>query len=363
MNGKGWAVGSRGDRTWGDTRAASYRDAGVDRDAGAEAVARIATAARPTFGVNVLSDIGGFGGLFSLPNDVRHDADSVLVASSDGVGTKTLLCTATSRFDTIGLDLVAMNVDDIVVYGARPLFLLDYLVVGSVLPEMVESIVAGVAEGCRQARCALLGGEVAEHPGTMAGGEFDMAGFVVGAVSRSRIVTGESIATDDVVIGLGAAGMRSDGYSLVRRIFADRDLDGPAYPGADISLGEELTRPSAIYAPLVLDLMASLPVHGAAHVTGGGIAANIARVLPPTLDVRLEVGAWPIPPIFTEMARYGGVPLATLADALPIGIGMALMLPREHEAEAIARAHSAGFEAYTIGDVRAGTGVAGYDGF
>lgn len=357
MTDRPWVLGQRGDSEWLASIPTDYATAGVSRVAGGSAVDKLAAHARSTFGPEVVTDIGGFGGLYALPPSSRRES-SLLVASSDGVGTKSLLCTAAGDYRSIGLDLVAMNIDDIVVYGARPLFLLDYLVVGDVIPEMVEDIVAGIADGCRQVGCALLGGEVAEHPGTMASGEFDLAGFVIGTVDRDELITGASIVPGDVVIGIAAAGMRSDGYSFVRKIFAETPLDAPAYAAADHSLLDELIRPSRIYTPAVLDIIARVDVHGIAHVTGGGIATNLTRVLHGSVDARVNRGAWPIPPIFAEMRRVGGVTAEALEDSLPIGIGMLLVVGADDAATVIDACVAAGHEAYRIGDIVDGGGVA-----
>ncbi len=357
MTRRPWVLGQRGDGAWLESAPADYETAGVSRVAGSSAVDRLAAHARTTFGSEVVTDIGGFGGLFALPPSSRRES-SLIVASTDGVGTKSLLCTAAGDYRSIGLDLVAMNVDDIVVYGARPLFLLDYLVVGKVIPEMVEDIVAGIAEGCRQVGCALLGGEVAEHPGTMAPGEFDLAGFVIGSVDRDTLITGGAIVAGDVVVGIAAAGMRSDGFSFVRKIFADTALDAPAYPTADHSLLEELIRPSRIYTPTVLEVIDRVDVHGVAHVTGGGIATNLSRVLPDGVDALVHRGRWPIPPIFAEMRRVARVAAEALEESLPIGIGMLLVVRAGDAAAVIEACEAAGHEAYDIGEIIDGGGIA-----
>jgi phosphoribosylformylglycinamidine cyclo-ligase len=286
------------------------------------------------------------------------------VASTDGVGTKAQIASAVGRYDTIGLDLVAMNVDDIVVYGARPLFFLDFVMTGAVDPGQVEDIVRGVANGCKQVGCALLGGEVAEHPGTMGRGEFDLVGFVVGSVDRKELITGTSIRPGDRVIGLTAPGLRSDGYSFVRKIFADRSLNEPAYPDADHSLGDELLRPSAILTPMVLDLLRAVDVHGLAHVTGGGIAANAARILPPDCDLVLHRGSWPVPPIFVEMRRSRGITTRAMEDAFGLGIGMVVVVPPEAEEQAlqILARGAVPTPTLTIGEVTPGSGRAAFAG-
>lgn len=354
---RSWSLGGRGHQKWLDAKATTYADAGVHRDHGTEAVRRVAEHVRSTFTPSVLSDIGGFAGIMSLTGEAGH-GDTLLVASTDGVGTKALLTAAMDKHDTIGLDLVAVNADDIVVYGARPLFLLDFIIVDRVSPHAIERIVRGIAEGCRSAGCVLLGGEVAEHPGTRAPGEFDLAGFVVGTVSRERLITGASIAPGDSILGLFAEGMRSDGYSFVRKIFADRDLNRPAFRGAEHSLGDELCRPARIYTPSIVQLVDAVDVHGLAHVTGGGIATNVERILPGTCDAVLWRGSWPIPPIFDEMRSHSGVTMQALEESLPIGIGMVAMVSAEHSAAAIQALERTGETVFVIGIVTEGVGRA-----
>ena len=264
---------------------ASYRDAGVDIEAGESAVERIKPLVASTTRPGVVGGIGGFGGLFD-PAATGYE-NPLLVSSTDGVGTKALVATAAGRFDTIGIDLVAMCVDDLVCQGAEPLFFLDYVSVGSLDPAMVESLVAGIADGCRQAGCALVGGEMAEHPGVMGQGEFEHVGFSVGAVERDRVLTGDRVEVGDVLVGLPSPNLRSNGYSLARRIFfevAARGLDDPAWSGADVSVGEALLDPSVIYAPAVLAATTAADVRAVAHITGGGLPGNLNRVLPEGTD-------------------------------------------------------------------------------
>ena len=255
----------------------SYAAAGVDIDAGAEAVRRIGPAVRSTFTESVLTDVGGFGAPFAL--DTSRFTQPVLVSSTDGVGTKLLVAEATGRYDTIGIDLVAMVVDDLVCQGAEPLFLLDYLAVGALDPDVVEQVVNGIAEGCRQARCALIGGEMAEHPGSMAPDRIDVAGFAVGVVERDRLITGDQARPGGLLIGLPSPGLRSNGYSLARRVL----LDVAGLPLDD--LADDLLLPSVIYAPAVVDLLAEVDVRGVAHLTGGGIPGNLPRALPDDVEI------------------------------------------------------------------------------
>jgi phosphoribosylformylglycinamidine cyclo-ligase len=337
----------------------TYEAAGVRIGAGEEAVARIREDLRSTFRPEVLGDVGGFGGLFALDR-ARH-RQPVLVASTDGVGTKALVAQAVGRFDTIGLDLVAMCVDDLVCQGAEPLFFLDYIAVGRLDPDHVEALVSGVAEGCRQAGCALIGGEMAEHPGAMEPGQFDLVGFAVGVVERDRVITGEHLAPGDVLIGLPSPGLRSNGYSLARRVLLDvagKDLAAPAFPGSDRSLGEELLEPSVIYAPAVGALQRAVDVRAVAHVTGGGIAGNLSRVLPPGVDAVVRREAWEVPRIFGEIQRLGAVDDDEMARVFNLGIGMVVAVPPGDVAGALEVLGDAGHRAVEVGEVVPGEGRA-----
>lgn len=306
----------------------TYAGAGVDIAAGEEAVERIKGAVRATLDrPEVLGDVGGFGGLFAVPQD-RYKRP-VLVSSTDGVGTKAMVAAATGRYGTIGHDLVAMCVDDIACQGAEPLFLLDYLSVGSLDPSMAEAIVTGVADGCRLAGCALLGGEMAEHPGAMAVGEFDLAGFAVGVVERDAIITGEHAAPGDVVLGLPSPGLRSNGYSLARRVLLERaglGYDDPAWDGAEVTVADELLRPSVIYAPAIVAVTRAVDVRAVAHITGGGIPANLPRVLPDSVDAELDPTTWEVPRIFAEIVRLGSIAPAEAAAAFNLGLGMCVVV-------------------------------------
>jgi phosphoribosylformylglycinamidine cyclo-ligase len=335
----------------------SYEAAGVSISAGEEAVERIKAKVRSTFLPGVVGDIGGFGGLFAFDRDAY--TNPVLVSSTDGVGTKALVARATGRFDTIGIDLVAMCVDDIVCQGARPLFFLDYIAVGRLDPAHIEQLVEGVAEGCRQAGCALIGGEMAEHPGAMEEGEFDLVGFAVGVVERERLVTGETIERGDVVLGLPSTNLRSNGYSLARRVLFDRaglTPDSPAFEGAHHSLGEEMLKPSVIYAPAIGELLDTVDVRGVAHITGGGLVGNIARVLPDGTDAALDGGSWESPRIFGEIEQLGGIDEAEMRRVFNLGIGMAVVVPESdvYAALDVLRAH--GHRASEIGRITEGDG-------
>jgi len=308
----------------------TYRSAGVDIVAGEQAVDRIASLAASTARPEVLGGIGGFAGRFAWPGDRYRQP--ILVASTDGVGTKLQVARAVGRFDGIGLDLVAMCVDDLVCVGAEPLFLLDYLAVGRLDPDRVETVVAGIADGCRQAGCALLGGEMAEHPGAMADDDLDVAGFAVGVVEVDQQLGPDRVVAGDVLVGLASPGLRSNGYSLARRALlevAGRRLDEPAWPGADRALGDELLVPSVIYAPTVRSVLAAVGtggLHAVAHVTGGGIAGNLRRVLPAGVAAEVELGRWEVPRIFDEIRRAGPVADEEMAAVCNLGVGMVLVV-------------------------------------
>jgi phosphoribosylformylglycinamidine cyclo-ligase len=254
----------------------------------------------------------------------------VLVSSTDGVGTKALIAQAVGRFTTIGIDLVAMCVDDLVCQGAEPLFFLDYIAVGRLDPDHIEQLVEGVAEGCRQAGCALIGGEMAEHPGAMEAGEFDLVGFAVGVAERDELVTGATIEPGDVLIGLPSPNLRSNGYSLARRVLLDRSqlpLDGPAYEGSHHSLGEELLAPSVIYSPAIMALRRAVDLRGVAHITGGGIPGNLNRVLPKGTGAEVERHSWEVPRMFSEIQRLGGVDPEEMDRVFNMGLGMIAVVP------------------------------------
>lgn len=307
------------------------------------------TSVRP----GVLGGIGGFGGLFEVPSGYRHP---VLVASTDGVGTKMAVAMLTGRFDTVGIDLVAMCVDDLVCCGARPLFFLDYQLLGQVDPDQVRQVMTGIAAGCRAAGCALIGGELAEHPGLLEPGQLDVAGFAVGIVERDAIVDGPTrTQAGDVLIGLPSPGLRSNGYSLARRALlevAGRSLSDPAWPGAaGWTLADELLRPSSIYAPAVLSLLAQVDVHALAHITGGGLPGNVPRVLGQDLDAVFERSRWPVPPIFGEVQRAGRVSDTEMARVFNLGLGMVAAVPPDAVTEALAALKVAGQDGLRVGEL------------
>jgi len=348
-----------GETPAGETPAGeTYAGAGVSIDAGEEAVDRIKSKVRSTFRSEVIGDIGGFGGLFAL--DVARYRSPVLVSSTDGVGTKALVAQATNRFTTIGIDLVAMCVDDLVCQGAEPLFFLDYVAVGRLDPDHIEQLVEGVAEGCRQAGCALIGGEMAEHPGAMEPGEFDLVGFAVGVAERDALITGATIQPGDVLIGLPSTNLRSNGYSLARRVLLERSalpLDGPAYPGAHHTLADELLAPSVIFSPAIAALQRAVDVRGVAHITGGGIPGNLNRVLPAGTAAEVTVGSWEVPPIFAEIQRLGGVADDEMSKVFNMGLGMICVVPQADVFKALDVARAAGHRAVEVGRIVAGNGT------
>jgi phosphoribosylformylglycinamidine cyclo-ligase len=333
----------------------TYAAAGVDIAAGERAVERIKDMVRSTYRPEVIGDIGGFGGLFSFPRGYR---EPVLVGSTDGVGTKALVARATGRFTTIGIDLVAMCVDDLVCQGAEPLFFLDYIAVGRLDPDHIEQLVTGVVKGCRQANCALIGGEMAEHPGAMDSDDFDLVGFAVGVVEKSRVLTGDGIRPGDVIIGLPSPGLRCNGYSLARKALleiAGLPLDGPAFPGAPHTLADELLEPSVIYAPAVADLLRAVEVRAVAHVTGGGLAGNLSRVLPEDCDAVIDRRQWEVPRIFTEIQRAGEVDTAEMERVFNLGIGMVVVVPAPEAFRALDLLRARTHRAVEIGEVVSGS--------
>jgi phosphoribosylformylglycinamidine cyclo-ligase len=341
------------------SRPATYASVGVDIAAGDTAVERIRRHVASTARPEVLGGIGGFGGCFAF--DPGRFAHPVLVASTDGVGTKALVARDTGRFDSIGIDLVAMCVDDLVCVGAEPLFLLDYIVTGKLVPDQMEALVAGVADGCRQAGCALLGGEMAEHPGAMDGGEFDLAGFAVGAVERDAMLGAARVAVDDVLIGLASPGLRSNGYSLARHVLFEQAglaLDAPAWPGADHTLADELLRPSVVSAPAVLAVLAAAggAVHAAAHITGGGLPGNLNRVLPPDRDAVVDRRRWTPPPIFSEIQRLGDIDDDEMARVFNLGLGMVVVVAPDAVDGALEALAAAGAEPAVVGRIVEGGG-------
>jgi phosphoribosylformylglycinamidine cyclo-ligase len=337
----------------------TYAAAGVDIDAGDRAVQAIKGLVRSTYRPEVLGDIGGFGGLFRLPSGYR---EPVLIASTDGVGTKIEVARAVGRFTTIGIDLVAMCVDDLVCQGAEPLFFLDYQALGRLSPGLVVELMEGIAHGCRQAGCAILGGELAEHPGSMAPDQFDLVGFAVGIAERDRLLGPDRVVPGDVLIGLVSPGLRSNGYSLARQALlevAGRSLDDPAFEGSPRNLGDELLLPSVIYAPAVVALLTAAEMHAVAHITGGGLPGNVVRLLPPGCAAVLERRSWDVPPIFAEIQRAGGVSDDEMARVFNLGLGMVIAVPATSVGPALAALEPYGHQARVVGEVGSVSGEPG----
>jgi len=339
-----------------DDQSLSYSSAGVDIAAGEKAVEMIKAHVRSTFRPEVIGDIGGFGGLFAL--DWKRYKDPLLVASTDGVGTKSEIARLADRRNTIGIDCVAMSVDDIAAQGAEPLFFLDYVSVGKLVPEEVDEIVAGVAEGCRQAGCALLGGEMSEHPGLMSPGEFDVVGFAVGVVERGKVLPSH-VRAGDRIVAIGHPGLRCNGYSLARAALlerAGRDLFAPAWKGAHHSLADELLSPSVIYAPALVRLRERVEVHAFAHITGGGIPGNLVRVLPDDCDAVVRRDRRIEPRIFTEVQQAGDVSDDEMEHVFNLGIGMCAVVEADGALHALDAIRSAGHDAWVVGEIVDGHG-------
>lgn len=334
----------------------TYKEAGVDIDAGNEAVRLMKKHVRSTHRPEVLTEIGSFGGLFALSNKYE---EPVLVSGTDGVGTKLKIAFLLDKHDTIGQDAVAMCVNDIIVHGAEPLFFLDYLAVGKLDPEQVATIVRGIAAGCRQAGCALIGGETAEMPGFYASGEYDLAGFAVGVVERKKIIDGRQVKPGHVVIGLPSSGLHSNGYSLARKVLLEKAALRPDtyQPELGKTLGEELLTPTKIYVKTIQHLLSRVPVEAMAHITGGGLPENLPRILPPGLGVRLNKKAWTVPPIFTLIQTLGAVPETEMYRTFNMGIGFVCLVAPEEADKACAVLAEAGEEPVIIGRVEPGAGV------
>jgi phosphoribosylformylglycinamidine cyclo-ligase len=331
----------------------AYRRAGVDLEAAAEAVTLIRDLAAAATRAEVTEGVGGFAGLFRIAEG-RY-----LAAATDGVGTKLEIARMAGRLNTVGIDLVAMCADDVVCTGAEPLFFLDYLAVDRVVPIDVAAIVAGVAEGCRRAGCALLGGETAEHPGVMADGQFDLAGFCVGVVEEPQMLGPHRVNEGDVLIGLASSGLHSNGYSLVRRALLEDggyDLDDEL-PRLGRSLADELLEPTAIYAPLVRSLARDGLVHAAAHVTGGGLVENVPRALPEGLGATVDLGTWTVPPVFDLVAEAAGASMDDMFATFNMGVGMVLVAPDGTADEVTTRAGASETLAWRMGQVTAGARV------
>ena len=329
----------------------TYKDAGVDVERGYEAVRRMKQHVATTFNENVLGGLGSFGGFYSIENEGLEKP--VLVAGTDGVGTKLKLAFLLDKHDTVGIDCVAMCVNDVVCQGAKPLLFLDYVATGYLDPVKVEQIVAGVAEGCRQAGCALIGGETAEMPDFYPAGEYDLAGFTVGIVDREKSISGAAVAEGDVLVGIASSGVHSNGYSLVRRLVLTegRDLNAPVEALGGRSWGETLLTPTKIYVKSALAACKAVNVHGIAHITGGGFIENIPRILPEGLTAEIELGAWPVLPVFTELQKLGGLSDRQIYNTFNMGIGMVFAVSAQEADALIASLEASGEQAYRIGRV------------
>ena len=329
----------------------TYKDAGVDVERGYEAVRRMKQHVATTFDENVLGGLGSFGGFYSIEN--AGVDKPVLVAGTDGVGTKLKLAFLMDKHDTVGIDCVAMCVNDVVCQGARPLIFLDYIATGYLDPQKVEQIVSGVAEGCRQAGCALIGGETAEMPDFYPAGEYDLAGFTVGLVGREQSISGERVREGDVLVGIASSGVHSNGYSLVRKLVLteDRDINAPVEAFGGKSWGETLLAPTKIYVKSALAACKACDVHGIAHITGGGFIENIPRILPDGLSAQIKRGTWDVLPVFTELMRLGGLEDRQAYNTFNMGIGMVFAVAPEEADKLVATLEESGEKAYRIGQV------------
>lgn len=335
----------------------TYRDAGVDIDAANESVLRMREHIRSTFTPNVLTDVGSFGGMFSLAG-ISAYKEPILVSSIDGVGTKLKVAALANRHDTIGRDLVNHCVNDILVQGAKPLFFLDYFATGKLVPSVVVEVIRGMSEACREVGCALIGGETAEMPGLYGNGDYDLAGCIVGLVERSRVIDGSTIEPGDTVLGLASNGLHTNGFSLARRILLDSDANAlslfETIPSLGRTLSEELLSVHRCYAPSVLPLLAEFEIKGMAHITGGGFYDNIPRILPVDCSITIERRTWPIPPIFSLIQERGAVPDPEMYRTFNMGIGLVLIVAPDQAPLIAHRLNSVGEAAYIIGNVHRG---------
>ena len=337
--------------------AVNYEKAGVNLEAGYEVVRRIKQHVASTARKGTMGNIGAFGGMFDLAS--LNIKEPVLVSGTDGVGTKLKLAFAMDKHDTIGIDAVAMCVNDVLAQGAEPLFFLDYVALGHNIPEKVEAIVAGVAEGCRQAGCALIGGETAEMPGMYEGGDYDIAGFTCGVVEKSQLIDGSKVKVGDVLVGIASSGVHSNGFSLVRKVLADNNLDlNSTYEElGDKTLGEALLEPTKIYVRQVLEVIRNCDVHGICHITGGGFDENIPRVLHEGQGLEITEGTWEILPVFRLLEKYGQIPHREMFNIFNMGVGMVVVLDQSEAQKAIDILTAAGEKASVIGCVTDTEGV------
>ena len=338
------------DRNHAQGRSRAYTNAGVNIEAGNALVDRIKSLVAKTRTQGVLSEIGGFGGLFKP--DIADMSEPLLVASTDGVGTKLKLAFLFDKHDTVGIDLVAMSVNDVLVQGAKPLFFLDYFATGKLDVGVAEQVVSGVAEGCRLAGCALLGGETAEMPSMYADGEYDLAGFCVGLVDNAQLVDGSSIKVGDRIIGIASSGPHSNGYSLIRKIFDASGLGrDDLFPGSDKTVVETLLAPTTIYVECIRNLMRDFTICGMSHITGGGFYDNIPRVLSPQVKAKISFGSWEIPPVFQWLQKKGNLEWPEMLQIFNCGIGYVIVIPKEEVEDIIGRLSAMNFSAWDIGGV------------
>jgi phosphoribosylformylglycinamidine cyclo-ligase len=332
------------------TRAKAYTDSGVDINAGNELVTRIKSIVDTTRTQGVFSDLGGFGGLFRP--DLANMEDPILVSSTDGVGTKLKLAFMYDKHDTVGVDLVAMSVNDVIVQGAKPLFFLDYFATGKLDVEKTASVISGVAEGCRQASCALLGGETAEMPDMYAPGEYDLAGFCIGIVDNAKIVDGSSIKEGDKLIGLASSGLHSNGYSLARKVLEKSGLKADdIMPGTEKTVRDALLEPTIIYVECIHSIMRNLTIKGMSHITGGGFYDNIPRILPAQVGVKINFGSWTMPPLFTWLEETGNLSWPEMFQIFNGGIGYVLIVDKDDTTEVLDCLKALGQPAWEIGEV------------
>lgn len=333
----------------------NYKEAGVDVEAGYRAVDLMKRHVKNTYTPGVITDLGGFGGLFSLGQHKMEEP--CLVAGTDGVGTKLKVAFELDQHDSIGIDCVAMCVNDIICSGAKPLFFLDYIACGKNYPEKIAEIVKGIADGCQQGGMALIGGETAEMPGFYPENEYDLAGFAVGIVDRKQVIDGSQLEEGDVLVGLPSSGIHSNGYSLVRRLFdmTKEELEQPLEEGSDVTIGEVLLTPTKIYVKQIQSLLAeSIQIKAISHVTGGGFIENIPRMLLAGLQANIEKGSWPVLPIFHALQKRGQIEERDMYNTFNMGIGMVLALSKEEASKAIALLKAQGEEAYLIGEITKG---------
>ncbi|KJS84805.1 MAG: phosphoribosylaminoimidazole synthetase [Peptococcaceae bacterium BICA1-8] len=339
----------------------SYSQAGVDIDKGNQAVELIKPLVKSTFRPEVLTELGGFGGLFAL--DIKKYQEPILVSGTDGVGTKLKIAFQMKKHDTIGIDAVAMCVNDVLVSGAEPLFFLDYLAVGKLEPQQVKEIVAGIAEGCRQAGCALIGGETAEMPGFYSEGEYDIAGFVVGVVDKSQIIDGSKIKPGDVILGFPSSGLHSNGFSLVRKVFLERaglSLD-EHIEELEQKLGDALLEPTRIYVALMKKILELYKIKGLAHITGGGLTENIPRILPDNCQAKISQGSWPVLPVFKLLQKLGDIATEEMYRTFNMGIGMVVIMDSEEARKTVELCEQLGESIYQIGNISSGEKAVIYD--